>query len=459
MKNYPVPAHIQEFSSFFARKGLSLYIVGGAVRDWLLGIRNEDFDFATDAMPEEVMDTFHKVIPTGIKHGTVTVLFRKQQYEVTTFRVDGDYSDGRHPDSVAFVRNLEQDLARRDFTINALAVNAYTGVLTDLHDGIGDLKRKVIRAIGDPEARLSEDALRIVRACRFAGKLGFAIEDKTFTAMKKLSPGLEAVSGERIHEELSRMLLGARPSACLRLLQECDALKIFMPELDACVGIEQGGYHIHDVFTHSLLACDAAAKNGASLNVRYAALFHDIGKPETRGGTIAGGHTFYKHEFVSERLTAMVCERLKFSRADTERILLLVRSHMLHYTEDWTDAAVRRFIRRIGVDALDELFALHMADQEAIAGKSSMLTLGRLPDRIREQLHAGTALSVKDLTVDGKVLMAAGIPAGRHMGTIFQDLLELVTDSPEKNTPEILIAEAQMRYRKIKEQSSTLSGT
>lgn len=450
MKNYPVPAHIKEFSSFFAHKGFSLYIVGGAIRDWLLGIHNEDFDFATDAMPEEVMKLFHKVIPTGIKHGTVTVLFKKHQFEVTTFRIDGDYSDSRHPDSVAFVRSLEQDLARRDFTINALAVNAYTGELTDLHDGLGDLKRKTVRAIGDPEARLSEDALRIVRACRFAGKLDFSIEGTTFTAMRQLSPNLTAVSGERIHEELSRMLLGSKPSSSLLLMQKCGALGVLIPELEACVGVEQGGYHIHDVFTHSLLASDAAARNDCSLNVRYAALFHDVGKPETRGGSATEGYTFYKHEFASEKHAAAICDRLKFSRADTERILLLIRNHMFHYTEDWTDAAVRRFIRRVGIDALDDLFALHMADQEAIAGQSSMKTLGRLPARIEEQLQAGTALSIKDLAIDGRMLMEAGIPAGKHMGVILNELLETVTDSPEKNTREILIREALDTYRKMK---------
>ncbi len=396
------------------------------------------------------MTLFKKVIPTGIKHGTVTVIFKRQQYEVTTFRVDGDYADSRHPDSVSFVRSLEQDLARRDFTINALAVNAFTGDLTDLHHGLEDLENGIVRAIGNAGDRLKEDALRIVRACRFAGKLDFSIEADTFEAMKQLAPKLKAVSGERIHEELNRMLLSKRPSRAFELMHSSGVLAVLLPELEACAGVEQGGYHIHDVLTHSLLACDAAARSNFSMNVRYAALFHDMGKPQTRAGNPDEGYTFYKHEFISEKLAAGICERLKFSRADSDRILLLIRNHMFHYTEDWTDAAVRRFIKRVGVEALDDLFALHMADQEAIAGQCDIRTLGSLPQRINAIIAAGNALSIKDLAINGQDLISSGIPAGPHMGTILAALLDEVLDNPEKNTGRILLQLARIKYEALR---------
>lgn len=448
-RTFPIDATIREFASVFDAAGFSLYVVGGAVRDWLLGIQNDDYDFTTDAMPEEVIKLFRKVIPTGIKHGTVTVLFRDSQYEVTTFRTDGEYHDHRHPDQVHFVRNLEEDLKRRDFTINALAANARTGEIIDMHDGIGDLRLRIVRAIGNPLERFSEDALRILRACRFVTKLDFAIEPETFDAMRTLAPMLSHVSGERIRDELLKILCCRDPLRGLRLMVDCGILSVVLPELAAGEGIEQRGFHEHDVLTHNLLACQSAADLDAPLSVRIAALLHDIGKPQVRKESEEGMYTFHRHEFESEKLAGRVLGRLKFSNDERAQILNLIRNHMFHYTSDWSDGAVRRFIARVGADAIQNLFLLRLADQKAIAGTCDYGTLQELSERIEKIRRDGDALSVKDLAIDGRDLMSLGVPPGPKMGTILGQLLETVMDDPRQNTKENLNLIAAKLFEKL----------
>lgn len=442
---------MKDFASIFDAAGFSLYIVGGAVRDWVLRIPNDDYDFTTDATPEEVIGLFRKVIPTGIKHGTVTVLFKNAKYEVTTFRTDGEYHDHRHPEQVQFVRNLEEDLKRRDFTINAMAANAFTGEIVDQHNGFGDLKKKTIRAIGNPIERFTEDALRILRACRFATKLDFSIEPETHAAMRQLASTLKLVSGERIRDELVKILSSKTPLTGLKLMQESDILAVILPELVEGQGIEQRGFHTHDVLTHNLLVCQAAADIDAPLAVRIAALLHDIGKPRVRQENGDGIYTFHRHEFESERLAKRILERLKFSNDDRDQVLNLIRNHMFHYTPDWSDGAVRRFIARVGADSIENLFLLRLADQKAIAGACDYETLRELDERIEKIRRDGDALSVKDLAVNGKELMAAGIPAGPTMGTILNQLLETVMDDPKQNERERLELIALNLYKNIRQ--------
>ncbi|HZJ87545.1 MAG TPA: CCA tRNA nucleotidyltransferase, partial [Sphaerochaeta sp.] len=277
MRPFPLNETLRRFGAHFTAAGYSLYIVGGAIRDYLLGLSVQDYDFATDATPKEVMDLFRRVIPTGIEHGTVTVLFERSAFEVTTFRTDGTYLDGRRPTSVLYVTDLAQDLSRRDFTINAFAADCTSGKIIDLHAGKADLKAKQIRAIGEPTERFEEDGLRILRAARFSAKLNFSIEEKTLQAMKETKGMIDRVSAERIREELFALLASDNPHRGLTYLQKSEVLERVLPELCEGLGIEQGGMHHEDVFSHALSTAQMATHFSKDPVVRMAALLHDIG--------------------------------------------------------------------------------------------------------------------------------------------------------------------------------------
>jgi putative nucleotidyltransferase with HDIG domain len=431
MATFPISQSIRQFADRFTQAGFSIYIVGGAVRDHLLGRKTNDFDFATDALPDEVMRLFRSVIPTGIKHGTVTVLFKGSSYEVTTFRIDGTYADNRHPDSVKFVRSLEEDLRRRDFTINALAVDATNGKVIDFHHGMDDLKSQSIRAIGDPRKRFEEDALRILRACRFSAQLEFSIEIETRSAMTSLSHRLASVSAERIRTEIMKMMESPRPSLGIRVMHDTLALDVILPELAMGDNISQKGAHRLDVLQHGIAACDSAPQSKPL--VRLAALLHDIGKVPTKRVTESGETIFYQHEIESENMAGNILRRLKFSNEERNIVLNLIRNHMFHYTPDWTDGAVRRFINRVGTDAIADLFDLRLADQKAIHGQTHFENLVEFQNRIDKVLQQSTALTTKDLAINGEDLFRLGIPKGPIMGVILKQLLETVLDDPTEN--------------------------
>lgn len=358
--------------------------------------------------------------------------------------MDGEYHDGRRPTSVEFVRSLEEDLKRRDFTINALAVDARTGALIDFHEGMRHLRQKSICAIGDPALRFSEDALRIVRGCRFACQLGFSIEERTFSSMKELSRNLSRISGERIKSELFKILASDKPSKGIHLLQECSALKIILPELDACKGVEQNGMHRHDVFDHSLLACDAVPKEKPL--VRFAALLHDIGKVTAKVDHDGERPTFYRHEVYSTELSKIILDRLHCSNQEQDTVLNLIFHHMFHYSSDWTDGAVRRFVNRIGKTALQDLFDVRKADQIATTGSNDFSHIMLFQKRIADVLSKSDVLTLKDLAVNGNDLSAHGIPKGPEMGIVFQELLDTVLDDPGQNTKDRLLEIARKFY-------------
>ncbi len=439
MERYPVAQNLKALSDRFSSSGHSLYLVGGAVRDFLLGKANDDFDFTTDATPEEVVALFPgKTIPTGIKHGTVTVRFRGQSYEITTFRTDGDYSDGRHPDSVQFVRSLESDLERRDFTINALACSLENGEILDFHEGIKDLENRTIRAIGRAEKRFEEDALRMMRACRFASKLDFDVEEETFRAIQENAENIVHVSQERIREELFKILQSDHPAKGLYLLHRSGVMKYILPELEEGVGMRQKGMHRYDVFDHILHAVQASADMGSPFIVRLAALMHDIGKP--RSMRIRDGEpTFYSHEIVGEKMARKILSRLRCSNDEMELTALLVKEHMFNYTDEWTDSAVRRFLLKVGKENLPLLFALRRADQMAIEGRVDEENLSKLKYRLDKEIERGSALTVKDLKINGKDLIALGERPGPEMGRRLSALLEMVIENPELNEKESLI--------------------
>ncbi|EMB20658.1 hypothetical protein HMPREF9723_02118 [Treponema denticola OTK] len=430
---YPISKKMSEIASIFFNAGFSAYLVGGAVRDWFLGKPCKDYDIATDAEPKEVQALFRKTIPTGIAHGTVTILYKGEKIECTTFRCEADYSDGRRPQKINYVRSIEEDLSRRDFTMNAIAVSLKDGSIVDPFEGVKSIKSKTIKTVGSPLDRFGEDGLRPIRAIRFASQLGFKIEEETLKAIPLSIEVCKKVSIERFRDEFVKMLLSEHPIISLRLLEDTGLLKVFLPELSDCRGVEQKGMHSFDVLDHSFLSCDAAPQDNPI--VRLAALFHDIGKVSTREKNEYGAYTFYKHEAVSEKLTKKIMQRLKFPNKEIEEVSHLVGLHMFHYTEDWTDAAVRRFIVRAGVENIPNLFDLRRADGFGMTGQAPDLSnLVSFKKRLEKVIAEDSALSLKDLAVGGRELMEIGIPAGPKLGIILQKLFEAVLEDPSQNT-------------------------
>jgi tRNA nucleotidyltransferase (CCA-adding enzyme) len=416
-------------------RGFAAYLVGGCVRDSLLGLEPTEWDITTAARPDEVGKIFAKTVPTGLAYGTVTVLLADGQYEVTTFRSDEQYVDGRHPLNVKFTGDIHKDLARRDFTINALAYDPETRRLIDDFDGQADLQKKLIRSVGDPLARFSEDGLRPLRACRFMAKLNFKIEPKTEQAVQKTIAVFRKVATERVHDELVKMLAAEKPSIGLEEMRLTGLLREVLPELNECVAVLQPAeFHQYDVYWHSLCACDAAPKN--NLIVRLAALLHDLGKPACKVDC-----TFYNHDQVGADLVETILRRLKFSNHEADRVANLVRNHMFDYNSQWSDAAVRRFLRRIGgVQNVADLFALRRADVAAMVKVNDGAYLVELQGRIDKIVAEANALHVNDLKVDGHdVMQALRLPPGPRVGRILNDLLEKVLDDPALNERETLL--------------------
>jgi putative nucleotidyltransferase with HDIG domain len=446
---------VKEAAEVFARAGKQVYLVGGAVRDLLRGKKAKDWDLATDALPEEVIALFQRktgpgekrsfVVPTGIKHGTVTVHFKGLIMEVTTFRSETGFSDARHPDNVEFGSSIEADLSRRDFTMNAAAFALPSGPLVDPFDGRGDIKRGLIRTVGKPEERFSEDGLRPIRAVRFASQLGFTVDDALLAAIPGVLRFTAKVAAERIRDEFDKIIASKKPSTALLLMEKTGLLQLLVPELAVCRGagkdgVTHFGFHRFDVFTRSVLACDAAARKGASAEARLAALYHDIGKPKTAMEDKFGIVGFHRHEKESAVLARQIMLRFRYPNAVTDTVCHLIEQHMFNYTASWSDAAVRRFIIRVGQENLNDLFALRRADAYAMTGEEPpfdlLLTMQK---HVEEVIAAGNAMSIKDLAVSGNDLIALGIPQGKHMGIILSELLEAVLDDPDLNTREKLL--------------------
>jgi len=442
---------LKEIASIFNKGKKEIYLVGGAVRDMLMGKKIHDWDLTTDALPDVVTSIIRnaggKVVPTGIKHGTVTVFYKRHSMEITTFRTESDYSDGRRPDHVSYASDINEDLSRRDFSMNAIALRLPLGEIVDPFNGAIDIKAKIIRCVGNAGERFNEDGLRPLRAVRFASQLGFKIEEKTKDAIKGALETCEKVSKERIRDEIDKILGSPVPSAGFRLMEETGLLKLFLNELQICRGVEQKGFHQYDVLDHLLLACDYAATKNYSHEVRLAALFHDIGKPATRDKDELGIFTFYRHEEVSAQICKKILNRLRYSNEVIYKTCLLVKEHMFNYQDSWTDSAVRRFIARIGEENLQGVFDLRRCDTYAFSGiENKYFSLSSFSDRIEELLTCDHAFSLKDLAVNGSDLMETGIPAGKMLGVILKELLETVLDDPAQNTKEALLIIAKKIY-------------
>lgn len=457
-----VPQILKEFSEVFYKNGFKAYLVGGAVRDIFLKKEASDWDVATNATPQDVMKLFKFVVPTGFEHGTVTVHFKKHEIEVTTFRTETGYSDGRHPDSVNYAATIQEDLQRRDFTINAIAVDLNSGKIVDPFEGRKDIKKKIIRTVGNPNERFMEDGLRPIRALRFASKLNFEIDTPTFTEIgnPEVQNKIKSISIERFRDEFEKILQSVKPSVGLKLMEETGILDLFIPEFSIarnCIQSDYRAFHKFDVLDHLFYACDGAPKE--KLNVRLAALFHDIGKPaakkiitesvfdtSTKTKKDLQTITFYNHESVGENITRKIMTRLKFSNEQINSVCHLVKEHMFHYENSWSDAAVRRFIIRAKEECLDDLFDLRLADMYGmwnepvqIKYNAAIELLLELKNRIKKELEKQSALSLKDLKINGKDLISLGFEPGKQLGVILEDLFNCVIEDPELNVKEKLL--------------------
>jgi len=434
---------IQSIVNTFTNRGFECYLVGGTVRDFILGRENYDYDFATNALPNEIMSLFKRVIPTGIKHGTVSVLLNNRMFEITTYRSDGKYIDGRRPESVSFSSSLKEDVCRRDFTINGLAYDVGKDEIIDFVDGVADINRGIIRTIGNPLERFSEDGLRTYRACRFAGRLDFIIEEGTFNAILETRHVAKLVSIERIRDEFNKLLETDRPSAGIEYMRNSGLLDLFLPELSQCYGVMQNRYHLHDIYYHSLYSCDAAPNDDIPL--RLAALFHDIGKVATKRIGEDNDATFYNHEVVGAKMARKIMKRMKYSNEDCEKVNNLIMSHMFHYTDDWSDGAVRRFMRKTGTENIDNLIKLRLADRKGNGSRDGLpAPIIKLTERIAKVIDDENAITVKDLKVNGHILMERfKLRPGPIIGKILNELLECVLDDPDKNDPDILLSIAK----------------
>jgi len=420
--------------------GHRAYPVGGCVRDALLHRRGGDWDVTTGARPEQVLPLFEHVVPTGLQHGTVTVVTPRGAVEVTTFRGEEGYTDGRHPDRVVFLDSLEEDLKRRDFTINAMAWDARQQRLVDPFDGQADLARRLVRAVGEARQRFAEDGLRPLRAIRFATVLAFEIHPDTLAAIPDSLPVFRRVAPERVRVELLKILASSSPRAArgIELLRESGLLAAILPELLEGRGHPQNRFHRDDVYEHGLRCLSRAGRVDALL--RLAVLLHDVGKPRTAGGP-PGEHTFYGHEKVSAEMADAILARLRFSNQERERVRTVIANHMFHYEPGWTDGAVRRLVRKVGAERLEDLWAMRRADARGrgLGLADERAQLAALARRVRAVLEVQAALKVTDLAIDGRrVMQVLGLGPGPAVGQALERLLELVLDDPRLNTPETL---------------------
>lgn len=414
-----------------------------------MGVPVYDWDITTSAKPDRVTELFEKVAPTGLKYGTVTVLLKDGDYEVTTFRRDEEYSDGRHPDSVSFTSDIKEDLARRDFTINAIAYDPLNDEIIDPFGGRADIKGKKIKAVGKALERFKEDGLRALRACRFSAKLGFEIDKGTLGAVPKTLDVFKKVAPERVRDEVKKMMDAQKPSAGIECMRRSGLLKIVMPELLDGIGVEQPKpYHAYDVYYHSIYSCDHAPRELPM--VRLAALFHDIAKPSTKKGD-----TFYGHDSESAKTAEKIMKRLRFSNDDIEEATNLIRNHMFNYTSEWTDSAVRRFMNRVGLENIEDLFMLRIADMRAMEREANCGFLKELRGRIDKVIEGQNALSLSQLKVNGKdVMKALGIGPGPKVGKVLKALLEKVLDDPKLNRKHKLLELAGKMQKKSKIRSA-----
>ncbi|OGF62923.1 hypothetical protein A2926_02365 [Candidatus Giovannonibacteria bacterium RIFCSPLOWO2_01_FULL_44_40] len=469
--NFTIPKEIRAAVAILGSAGFKAYPVGGCVRDLLLGRTPQDWDITTNAKPEKIQELFPESFYEN-KFGTVSVLTKSEDpklrtIEITPFRLEGKYSDKRHPDEIKFADKLEDDLARRDFTINAIAMNLAPGKTThgsskpgfetskkpgffppgvvgegasliDPFNGRQDLEKKLIRAVGNPKERFEEDALRIMRAVRLASELNFKIEEKTGAALKEKAHLLRVIAQERIRDELSKTLMAARPSSGLELARELGILKLFLPELEEGWLVGQNKHHVYTVWEHNLRSLDHAAKEKWPLVIRMSALFHDIGKPRSKRGD-GPDSTFYGHEIIGAGMAAKALSRLRYSAEFTEKAAKLVRYHLFYYNVDEvSESSVRRLISRVGPEDMEDLIRVRICDRIGSGVPKAEPYKLRHFRFLVEKLQRDP-VSVKMLKINGdRIKELTGLPQSIKIGLIIHALMDEVLDDPEKNAPEYL---------------------
>jgi tRNA nucleotidyltransferase (CCA-adding enzyme) len=443
--NFSIPKEVLDIIHKLEEEGFEAYVVGGSLRDLMLGKAPGDWDVTTNAVPEEIQALFPDSFYENT-FGTVGVKTESEDstlkvVEVTPYRLESKYSDNRHPDQVTFSQNIEDDLTRRDFTVNAMAYNPSTHELLDFYDGQKDLDKKLIRAVGEAETRFQEDALRMMRAVRFSSQLGFAIESETFEAITQNKDLLKNISWERIHDEFVKIIMSPGAVQGIDMLQKTGLLTHIIPELEEGIGCKQNGNHIYDVYEHLLRALAHGVEESHSLELRIAALFHDIGKPRTREWSKEKqDYTFYAHEVVGAKMVREIMKRMKFSKEVGQKIVTLVRYHMFFSDPDAiTLSAVRRLLARVGEETLWQLIELRKSDRIGMGRPSAEpYRLRKFESMIREVTR--DPINVGMLKIDGKKLMEMGERPSPRIGYILFALLEEVLEKPEKNTEEYLEA-------------------
>jgi len=438
---FAIPQEVRNIAETLKKNGHQAFLVGGCLRDLLLKRAPKDWDVATDATPDKVQELFPESVYENT-FGTVGVKTESDDptlkiVEVTTFRIEGRYTDFRHPDEVKFAKTIEEDLSRRDFTVNAIAANISRDIV-DPHEGVADLKKKTIRTVGNPKARFEEDALRLMRAVRLATELGFEIEENTKKAVIHHASLLEAIAKERIRDEFVKLIMSPRAAEGVVAMEDLGLLKFVVPELREGIGCGQNKHHIYTVFDHNVRALHYAAEKGYSFEVRLASLLHDVGKPKTKRGD-GPDSTFYNHEVVGAKMAAIIMDRLRFGKDVAERVVHLVRHHLFYYNVgEVSEAGVRRFIARVGPEYIDDLLKVREGDRIGSGVPKAF------PYKLRHLLFMmekvkKDPIHPKMLAVKGdEVMKILGMEPGPKIGKILGVLLEEVLDDPKRNTKEYL---------------------
>lgn len=439
MLNFNLPKEVLKILKKFDTAGFEIYVVGGAVRDFLMGKSVYDWDFTTNAKPKQIL----KLIPDGFYDnvfGTVGIKYEdfEKPFEITTFRTEGTYSDNRRPDKVTWGKTLKEDLQRRDFTINAIALDQNKKII-DPFDGQGDLNKKIIRAVGDSNERFLEDALRMMRAIRIASELNFSIEESTLTAISNNSSLINKIAKERVKTELFKILSSPHPYEGMLLFKNSNLLDEILPELVKCFGIEQKSpqrHHIYDVGTHLLNSLKECKSDNPV--VRFAALLHDIGKPQTFKKLDSGVITFYNHEIVSTKIAKNIAKRLKLSKKENEKLITLVRFHQFTVDEKQTDASIRRFIRKVGLEHIEDMLDLRAADRLGGGASETSWRTEEFKKRIIEVQKEPFAIS--DLKIGGKeVMKELKLSPGPKVGEILKKLFDKVVENQLPNEKKVLL--------------------
>ncbi len=438
-----LPEKVKFIIDTITQAGYEAFAVGGCIRDSILGREPNDWDITTSAQPQQVKELFRRTVDTGLAHGTVTVMLDKEGFEVTTYRIDGEYEDSRHPKEVTFTSNLVEDLKRRDFTINAFAYNETTG-LVDAFDGMKDIEQGVIRCVGNAEERFTEDALRILRAIRFSAQLGYEIEDSTKKAICKLAGNLQHISAERIREELSKLLVSPNPQY-LEIAYETGVTAVVLPEFDICMEtIQNHPHHCMNVGKHTLCTLQHVPP---TQKYRWAALLHDIGKPDTLKMDEEGITHFKGHQVKGAQMAQDIMKRLRFDNDTMSVVVKLVEYHDYGNGVDPDLRIVRRAVNKIGEDIFPLLFEIRRGDilaQSDYMRKEKLELIDKWQMLFEEIQEKKQCVSLKTLAVNGGDLIELGMKPGKEMGVTLQALLDYVLDHPEENTKEILLQRVQL---------------